>query len=119
MPNPQLSPDQLKVANGVLSDLRTRIEEICGDDEAHLFALRRKIAKELTYDERGKPMERKALKLRKREAQGGLCPVCGDGLPETHAVLDRVEAIGGYTDGNTRLICPECDASVQKERGYR
>jgi hypothetical protein len=34
-------------------------------------------------------------------------------------VLDRIKAMKGYTTGNTRLLCPECDAKVQAERAYQ
>ena len=83
-----------------------------------LFALRRKIAKELTYDERSKPMERRKLKIAKRLEQGGLCAVCKRDLPPTYNVLDRFRAVDGYIAANTRLICETCDRSVQASRGY-
>ena len=83
-----------------------------------LFALRRKVYKELTYDERGKPSHRKRLKALKREEQGGLCPLCGEPLPATYCVLDRYRAVDGYTLENTRLIHQRCDTEVQSERGY-
>jgi hypothetical protein len=84
-----------------------------------LFALRRKLAKELVYDERGKPMARRRLKSLKRLEQVGRCALCNEPLPERGAVLDRFVAILGYTAENTRLLCPDCDAKVQRERGYR
>jgi hypothetical protein len=34
------------------------------------------------------------------------------------AVLDRLEAMLGYTPENTRLLCPKCNARVQEERKY-
>jgi len=33
-------------------------------------------------------------------------------------VLDRLEAMPGYTLENTRLLCPECDKKVQTERRF-
>jgi hypothetical protein len=33
-------------------------------------------------------------------------------------VLDRLQAVDGYTPENTRLICNECDKKVQRERRY-
>ena len=85
-----------------------------------LWALRRKLAKELTYDERGKPMFRRELKALKRgeREQGGKCALCGEPLPEKNAVLDRLEAMLGYTPDNTQLLCPQCDNKVQVERGF-
>ena len=55
--------------------------ELSNGDAGLLFALRRKIYKELTYDERTKPMARRKLKEQKRKEQGGLCPVCHRPLP--------------------------------------
>jgi hypothetical protein len=34
-------------------------------------------------------------------------------------VLDRHEAMRGYTAENTRLLCVDCDSEVQRGRGYR
>lgn len=89
-----------------------------GKDEQLFWALRRKLAKELSYDERGKPTHRRQLKAFKRGEQGGKCAICGEILPERNAVLDRREAMLGYTPENTRLICKECDDRVQAERGF-
>jgi len=33
-------------------------------------------------------------------------------------VLDRTEAMLGYTAKNTRLLCPTCDERIQGERRY-
>lgn len=45
-------------------------------------------------------MQRRALKERKRKAQGGLCTVCQETLPDRGAVLDRFQAMKGYTNEN-------------------
>jgi ribosomal protein L44E len=92
------------------------IKKAC--DEQLLFALRRKLAKELGYDERGKPMQRRQLKAVKRTLQGGKCAICSQPLPEKNVVLDRLEAMDGYTEANTRLICRSCDYQVQESRGF-
>jgi transcription initiation factor IIE alpha subunit len=76
------------------------------------------LAKELTYDERSKPMQRRALKLRKIRDQNGRCPECGEALPTAGAVLDRLQAMAGYAAENTRLICQPCDTRIQGERRY-
>ena len=76
------------------------------------FAFRRKIRKELMYDERGKPVQRRKLKDLMWKKQKGICPECGRELPLKYAVLDRVEE-------NVRLICPDCDKKIQQERGYK
>jgi hypothetical protein len=83
-----------------------------------MWALRRKLYKTLTYDERDNPTNRRILKEVKRAIQKNIC-VCGKGLPEKNAVLDRFEAMKGYTEDNTRLICPECNVRIRVERGYK
>jgi len=119
MPNRNLTPDELVKAGALLNEIRTRLHALSAGDSAALFAYRRKIAKELQYDERGGPNERRLLKAQVRERQGGKCAVCPHPLPEKYAVLDRLEAMGGYTLENTRLLCVDCDTRIQRERGYR
>ncbi|WP_419804103.1 hypothetical protein [Terriglobus sp.] len=102
----------------MLAVLRTQLDEHANGDSDLLFALRRKIYKELTYDERGKPMHRRALKLKKIKEQGGLCFLCQEQLPASYTVLDRLEAMPGYTAANTRVLCRDCDTRTQIERRY-
>lgn len=118
MANRQLKDDELERANHLLNDIRERLEELAGGDQELLFAYRRKVYKELTYDERGKPMQRRKLKEQKRAEQDNLCAVCGASLPEKYVVLDRYRAVDGYTRENTRLIHQGCDAQEQESRGY-
>lgn len=118
MPNPRLTPEQLELARTLLNEVRERLRALSGGDPELLFAYRRKIAKELTYDERSKPMERRRLKLLKMKEQGSICPLCNEVLPERGAVLDRTRAIDGYTAQNTRLIHPHCDTAQQAAKGY-
>jgi 5-methylcytosine-specific restriction endonuclease McrA len=118
VPNRQLAPHELTLANKLLECVRQRLVALSGDDRDLLFAYRRKIAKELTYDERRKPMVRHALKRRKYKEQDGLCAICGNELPVKYTVLDRLNAADGYSAENTRLIHQECDQRVQAERGY-
>jgi ribosomal protein L44E len=119
MANRQLTADELqRLAAPLLSDLRSKLHELSGGDESLMWALRRKVAKELTYDERGKPILRKLLKATKRGEQRNKCAVCCEELPAKNAVLDRIEAMKGYTAENTRLICPQCDTRVQEARKY-
>lgn len=119
LPNPRLTPDQLLDANRLLDDIRAKIQAVAGDDRELLFALRRKVAKELIYDERSKPAARKKLKALMRKKQNGKCAACPNPLPARGAVLDRKTAIGGYVEENVELVCPSCDAGRQGERGYR
>ena len=66
---------------------------LSGGDENLLWALRRKITKELGYDERGKPGHRTKLKQLKRKEQKNLCALCQKPLPEEGSVLDRLQAM--------------------------
>ncbi len=118
MANRQLTDQELESANRVLEEIRERLEDLADGDQELLFAYRRKIYKELTYDERGKPMRRRKLKEQKRAEQDNRCAICGKSLPEKYVVLDRYRAVDGYTRENTRLIHQDCDAQVQESRGY-
>lgn len=118
MPNRRLNADELEKARSLLDEVRCRLDALSGGDRELLFAYRRKIAKELTYDERSGPMERRKLKRLKFKQQNGLCPICQKTLPDKYTVLDRLNAVDGYTAENTRLIHQECDIEIQKSRGY-
>lgn len=118
MANRNLTPEELAKANALLADVRAQLERLSGGDKELLFAFRRKIFKELTYDERSKPMVRRKLKDQKWKEQRGLCAICGKDLPERYTVLDRFNAADGYTRENTRLIHQECDVKHQEEKGY-
>jgi hypothetical protein len=118
VPNRQLAPPELEQANLLLGEIRDRLKGLSGDDKDLHFAYRRKIAKELTYDERSKPMIRRALKRKKYKEQSGICSVCNESLPTRYTVLDRINAVAGYTSENTRLIHQHCDQQVQAERKY-
>ncbi len=119
MPTRQLTPHELEhLANPLLAEVRAKLRTLCGDDAELLWALRRKIAKHLIYDERGTPMQRRKLKQEKLKEQKGACLLCSESLPARGAVLDRLETMLGYTSQNTRLLCPKCDARVQEERKY-
>ena len=118
MPNRQLTEKGLKRAQTLIDEIRTKLKNLSHGNREMLFALRRKIYKELTYDERSKPIVRRKLKKQKREEQNGLCAICSEPLAENYVVLDRLKAIDGYTMKNTRLICQKCDAEVQRSRSY-
>jgi hypothetical protein len=118
VPNPRLTPAQLEVAHAILAEVRERIITESGGNPELGFALRRKIQKELMHDERGTPAHRNKIKALKRSEQANICPLCQEALPEKGAVLDRTEAVLGYTVENTRLIHQHCDLAVQAARGY-
>jgi len=119
MANRRLSDEEREsLALPLIVTVRARLEEVARGDLELLWALRRKLAKELMYDERSKPMQRRALKKKKRREQGNHCAVCSCDLPATNVVLDRFEAMKGYTFENTRLLCRECDFKIQGERRF-
>jgi hypothetical protein len=118
MPNPRLTKEQLAIANELLTYIRNRLDGLTGNDREFRFALNRKIAKELIYDERSKPVKRRKLKVEKLREQDGKCAICGSALPVRGPVLDRFSAIDGYTSENTRLICQRCDTAVQTQRKF-
>lgn len=119
MPNRQLTQDELEKANALLARVRSELDALSNGEPELLFAYRRKIAKELVYDERRKPMQRRALKKKMRALQGGLCARCREPLPESYAVLDRFNASDSYVDTNVQLLCEPCDRTVQRERRYK
>lgn len=121
MANRQLTPEELKtVFAPLLDEVRGKLKSLSGGDAGLLFALRRKLFKELSYDERGKPMRRKVLKAAKYAEQSGKCANCGCELEQMgrNAVLDRAEAIKGYVPENVRLLCHTCDRKLQAERNF-
>jgi len=118
MPNRQLTSDEREAASQILTETRTRIAAFSKSDADLEWAMRRYIYIRLQHDERGTPMERRALKAILRSKQDDLCLLCGEQLPKKGAVLDRLEAMKGYTEDNTRLLCPSCDKKVQEQRHY-
>lgn len=118
MPNRNLDAEELKRANELLAEIRTRLKEIAGGDPLLLFAYRRKVVKELGYDERGKPGARGKLKALKWGQQNGKCTHCGEDLPLRYSDLDRKNAVEGYTPENTELVHAKCHQLRQAAKGY-
>ncbi|HMC32644.1 MAG TPA: hypothetical protein VKL99_17530 [Candidatus Angelobacter sp.] len=118
MPNRNLSADELKRANELLKDIRQQLVSLAGGDPLLLFAYRRKIVKELGYDERGKPGARAQLKALKWGQQNGKCAHCGDDLPLKYSELDRKKAANGYIPENTDLVHAKCHQARQAAKGY-
>jgi hypothetical protein len=102
-----------------LADFRARLIDLAGDDPFLLFAYRRKIAKELVYDERGKPMFRKVLKACKMGEQEGSARSARNRSQRKTPYLIDLTRVTGYTLENTRLICAGCDLKIQAERRFR
>jgi hypothetical protein len=118
MPNRRLTTDEFVLAIRLLNSVRQRLLKLAEGDGDLLFAYRRKVYKELSYDERGKPAKRKQLKRRKWREQGGVCPLCGKRLRQGNGELDRLVAAPGYTPENTRLIHRACHIRDQRKKGY-
>ena len=119
MPNRQLTTNEIEtIFRPLLNDVRRRLDELSGGDPSLLFALRRKLFKDLSYLERGKPMSRNKLKAFKRGQQGNLCATCAKPLPEKGAELDRLNAQDGYTAENTRLVHHDCHVAQQQARNF-
>ena len=120
MPNRQLTSDELAhLFTPLVKKVRTQLLRLARDDKDLHWALRRKLAKELIYDERSSPNERRRLKQLKRKEQNNKCAICKLELPPSYNTLDRLEAMKGYTSENTRLICQTCDIETQQRRGYK
>lgn len=115
--NRTLTLAELARVNDLLATIRSALVALSNGDPNMHFAYRRKVYKELTYDERSKPAVRRALKAKKYKAQQGRCALCTQPMPQPGSVLDRFHAPAGYTDANTRLICPPCDTATQAGRG--
>jgi len=118
MPNKNLNPDELRCANELLTDIRQRLSSLAAGDSVLLFAYRRKVVKELGYDERGKPGVRAKLKSLKWGQQNGACVHCGCDLPLSYSELDRKNAVDGYTVENTDLVHAKCHQERQAAKGY-
>ena len=119
MPNRNLTAEELVLANDLLGDIRKRLETLAKGDASLLFAYRRKVAKELGYDERGKPSARNKLKALKWGLQGRKCAHCKEEMELKYSELDRKNAIDGYTEANTELVHAKCHHERQASTKYK
>jgi hypothetical protein len=119
MANPQLTKQQRdELFAPLLKKTKEELDLLSFGDPDLLFALRRKLAKELGYLERGAPMMRVKLKAQKMKEQNGLCAFCNRPLPEKGSELDRFVAKLGYTAENTRLVHHDCHIEDQMKKKY-
>jgi hypothetical protein len=118
MPNRNLDAGELRQANLLLTEIRQRIDALAGGDLFLRFAYRRKVYKELIYDEREKPGVRRKIKIEKYDEQRGKCAHCGGEMQIKYSELDRRNAADGYTVENTELIHGDCHIARQAARGY-
>ena len=107
-----------KKAQAILENVRIEIARAGEKDPNLAWAIRRYVYIRLQHDERGKPAQRRILKLKKMVEQNGKCALCGEILPEQGAELDRFDAMKGYTRENTRLLCHTCHRKEQAQRGF-
>jgi hypothetical protein len=118
MPNRNLTKEELAAAHELLAGIRARLKALSGDDTQLLFAYRRKIVKELQYDERTKPASRGAIKKLKWAQQSHRCAHCGEEMPLAYSELDRRYAMDGYTVENTELVHAQCHHDRQRAKRY-
>ena len=116
--NRRLNENELEVAKEIVTQVRGLVNQAAGEDEGLGWALRRYIRIRLEHDERGNPITRKFLKLKKMVSQEGKCANCGEKLPERGANLHRLDAMKGYTEDNTKLICQKCHDNQQAKKGW-
>lgn len=118
MGNRRLTDDELARAREVLADIRLRLEVLSRGDPLLLFAYRRKVAKELVYDERKKPNNRRKLKRIMWKVQSGNCAHCGEAMPLKRSELDRKVAAESYVESNVELVHAHCHHARQEAKGY-
>jgi len=106
------------MARRIVEDVRKVIADGSGGDAALVWAMRRYIYIRLQYDERGSPIHRRLLKLKKMVAQKGKCALCGVELPERGAELDRFDPMKGYTEENTQVVCQKCHREGQAKKEF-
>lgn len=119
MTNPQLTKEQReKLFVPLFERVKNDLEQVSKNDSRLLWALRRKLAKELGYLERGTPAQRNKLKSLMWKKQKGVCALCEKSLIEKGSELDRFEAFLGYQESNVRLVHHECHIEDQERRDY-
>lgn len=119
MPNPQLSKQQrIELFAPLFERVKAELHAISGGDARLMWALRRKLAKELGYLERSNPTTRTKLKAKMWKKQAGICALCREALELKGSELDRTEAYNGYIESNVRLVHHECHIKDQAQKGY-
>ena len=119
MANPQLTKVQREQLFAPFFErVKTELQSLSGGDDRLMWALRRKLAKELGYIERSTPAARNKLKARMWSKQSGNCALCNQPMPQKGSELDRTEAYLGYVESNVRLVHHECHIKDQESKGY-
>lgn len=119
MSNPQLTKEQRALLFAPLFErVRAELEALSEGDARLMWALRRKLAKELVYIERSPPATRNKLKALMWAKQNGNCALCNQPMPKKGSELDRTEAYLGYVESNVRLVHHECHIIDQAGKRY-
>jgi len=119
MANPQLTPEQrVQLFAPLFEHVKLKLHELSGGDARLMWALRRKLAKELVYIERSSPAARNKLKATMWAKQNGNCALCNHPMSQKGSELDRAEAFLGYVESNVRLVHHECHIKDQESKGY-
>ncbi len=113
-----LNSEELIRANQLLAEIREKLLALANGDSLLHFAYRRKVVKELGYDERSKPGVRSKLKMLKWGLQNKKCAECGEELALEYSELDRKFAPDGYTSENTELVHAKCHQARQAAKRY-
>lgn len=114
----RLTETEQAVGQRIVGSVRHRILKAAKKDLGLAWAMRRYVYIRLMHDERGTPMQRRSLKMKKMISQKGLCAICRKKLPKKGAELDRRKAILGYTEKNARLVHHKCHRKSQEEKGF-
>lgn len=119
MANPQLTQEQrAQLFTPLFERVKADLHSLSGGDARLMWALRRKLAKELVYIERSFPAVRNKLKALMWTKQDGKCALCNQPMPQKGSELDRTEAYLGYVENNVRLVHHECHINDQVDKGY-
>ena len=116
--NRRLTPEERAQLDDLLKYARAQLDTLAGRDVELRFAFNRRLFNKLIHDERGTPMQRRALKVLKFELQEGICPLCNLEMKLKGAELDRAKASLGYTPSNTRLVHHSCHVDDQRKKGF-
>lgn len=119
MDNPQLTKEQRAQLFVPLFDcVKLKLHDLSSGDARLMWALRRKLAKELIYIERGTPAVRNKLKTLMWEKQNYNCALCHQPMQKNGSELDRFEAYLGYVESNVQLVHHECHINDRAGKGY-
>lgn len=119
MAGPRLTDEQrAKLFEPLFKRVVADLRRVSRGNKDLLWALRRKLAKELTYLERSTPMERKVLKALMYGKQNGKCALCKGDMELKNSELDRLDTVQGYIESNVRLVHHDCHIKDQARKGY-